>query len=237
MRLAHAVRLGGWLLVGLNLLMALGTIKVFMRMAPAIEGIIERNERSLKAGEEMLAALVLADGGAMDEMYRADFNAALERAKNNVTEADEAEVLAAIARVSAAAFASKGEARWETVAAIVRLGEINRAAMVRADLAARQLGHAGAWGVVFMATCVFLAGVIFIRGVTRRVVKPLEEVHAVIMAQRRGETMRRCSGADLPQEAKLIFGGINEILDQRLLQAGSPGDSPKQKSLLGKSGG
>lgn len=237
MRLAHAVRLGGWLLVALNLLMALGTIKVFMRMTPAIEVIIERNERSLHAGEEMLAALALAGGGEMSARHQADFNAALMRAKSNVTEQDEAEVLASIARVSEAAFTGKGESRRETVAAIVRLGVINRAAMVRADLAARQLGHAGSWGVVFMATCVFLAGVIFIRGVTRRVVRPLEEIHAVIAAQRRGETMRRCSGVGLPQEVKLIFGGINEMLDQRQFQAGLPGDFPEQQSRPGKSSG
>jgi hypothetical protein len=234
MRLAHAVRLGGWLLVALNLLMALGTIEVFMRMAPAIEGIIERNERSLKAGEEMLAALALAGDEAMDEQHRGDFSKALDRAQNNVTETDEAEVLAIIARTLPAAFAGKAEARRETVAAIVRLGEINRAAMVRADFAARQLGHAGAWVVVFMAICIFLAGLIFIRGVTRGVVRPLEEVHAVIMAQRRGETMRRCSGADLPQEARLIFSGINEILDQRQFQAGLPGAGSEQKSVPGK---
>lgn len=224
MRLAHAVRLGGWLLVVLNLLMALGSIKVFMRMAPAIEGIIERNERSLQAGEEMLAALALAGDEPMREQRRIAFSRALDRAQNNVTEVDEGEILATIARFSPAAFAGQVEARGETVAAIVRLGAINREAMVKADLAAQQLGHAGAWGVVFMAVCIFLAGLIFIRIVTRRVVRPLEEVHAVITAQRRGEIMRRCSGTDLPQEVKLVFSGINELLDQRQFQADKPKD-------------
>jgi len=223
MRLAHAVRLGGWLLVGLNLLMALGSIKVFMRMAPAIEGIIERNERSLQAGEEMLAALALAGDEPMSEQRRIDFSKALDRAQNNVTEVDEGEILATIARFSPSAFAGQVEARGETVAAIVRLGVINREAMVKADLAAQQLGHAGAWGVVFMAVCIFLAGLIFIRIVTRRVVRPLEEVHAVITAQHRGEIMRRCSGTDLPREVKLVFSGINDLLDQRQFQTDKPG--------------
>ena len=39
MRLAQSVRLGAWLLIGLNLLMALGAIGILMRMAPAIAGI------------------------------------------------------------------------------------------------------------------------------------------------------------------------------------------------------
>lgn len=215
MRLANAVRVGGWLLVVLNLLMAIGSIQVFMRMAPAIERIIERNERSIRDGVVMLSSLARSGGGVMNEQLRAEFAGALQKAKNNVTEPEEDDVLALIDRLAEGAFQGETTVREEIVAAILRFGTINREAIFRADHAARQLGHAGAWGVVFMATCVFLAGVIFIRGVTRRVVNPLEEIHAVIAAQRRGETMRRCSGADLPQEARLIFSGINEILDQR----------------------
>ena len=49
MRLAQAVRVGAWILVGLNLLMAVGAIGIFNRMAPAIAVIIERNERSINA--------------------------------------------------------------------------------------------------------------------------------------------------------------------------------------------
>lgn len=237
MQLANSIRLGGWLLVVLNLIMAIGAIQVIIRMTPAIERIIERNERSIRAGVEMLSALALSDGGAMNEQLRADFEGALFRAKNNVTEPEEGEVLALIDQLSAGAFQGVTVARQEIVAAILRFGTINREAIFRADHAARQLGYAGAWGGVFVATCIFLAGVIFIRVVIRRVVRPLEEIHAVIAAQHRGETMRRCSGADLPQEAKLIFGGINEILDQRQFQAGSPGDFQKQKSLSGKPSG
>ena len=236
MQLAHAIRLGGWLLVVLNLLMALGTIEIFMRMTPAIQGIIERNERSLHASEEMLAALALA-GGAGSEERQTDFAAALERARNNVTEPAESSVLAEIARVSAAAFSGNAEARRETVAALARFGAINREAMIRADRGAQRLGLAGAWGVVFMAICVFLAGVIYIRGLTRRVARPLEEIHAVIAANRQGETMRRCSGTGLPQEVKVIFTGINELLDQRQLPVVPPRDLPEKRPGSGASGG
>lgn len=237
MQLANSIRLGGWLLVVLNLLMAIGAIQVIIRMTPAIERIIERNERSIRAGVEMLSALALSGGGAMSEQLRADFEGALFRAKNNVTEPEEGEVLASIDRLSAGAFQGVTVARQEIVAAILRFGTINREAIFRADHAARQLGYAGAWGGVFVATCVFLAGFIFIRGVIRRVVRPLAEIHAVIAAQRRGEVMRRCSGTDLPQEVKIIFNGINEILDQRQLLPVPPGESPEQKFVPGKSGG
>lgn len=236
MKLAHAIRLGGWLLVVLNLLMALGTIKIFMRMTPAIQGIIERNERSLHASEEMLAALALS-GRAGSEERRADFEVALERARNNVTEPAESLVLTEIARVSAAAFSGNIAARRETVAALARFSKVNREAMIRVDRVAQQLGQTGAWGVVFMAICVFLAGVIYIRSMTRRVARPLEEIHAVIAANRRGETMRRCGGTDLPQEVKVIFTGINELLDQRQLPAAPPREFPEKRPGPGETSG
>lgn len=222
MQLVQAVRVGSWLLVVLNLLMAIGSIQVFMRMTPAIERIITRNERSIRDGVEMLSALAVSGGGVMDRQLRADFEGALSRAKNNITEPGEDEVLATIERLTPAVFQGEAGARQEAVAAIRRFGAINTEAIFRADHAARRLGNAGAWGVVFMAISVFLAGVIFIRNLTTRVAKPLEEIHLVIAAQRRGETMRRCSGTDLPQEMKIIFSGINEILDQRQLQPGPP---------------
>jgi hypothetical protein len=65
-----------------------------------------------------------------------------------------------------------------------------------------------------MALSVFLAGVIFIRSLTRRVVQPLEEIHTVIIAHRNGDTMRRCTGADLSQDVAAVFTGINELFDQ-----------------------
>jgi hypothetical protein len=110
------------------------------------------------------------------------------------------------------------------VAETQQLDRINREAMVRADRKAQQLGRAGAWGVVFMALAVFLAGVLFIRSLTARVVRPLEEIHAVMTAHRSGETLRRCSGADLSRDVAAVFTGINELLDQcHALHSGQAG--------------
>ena len=63
MRLAQAVRVGAWFLVGINLLMAVGTIAIFSRMAPAIAIIIERNDRTLEACEDMLAIMAVTGIG------------------------------------------------------------------------------------------------------------------------------------------------------------------------------
>jgi len=213
MRLAHAVKIGAWFLVALNLLMALGSIGIFMRMAPAITTIIDRNGRSLQACEDMLGALALAGATTHEEKIRL-FQEAFTRARNNVTEAEEPASLDSIAAVFQDAFRGDMKARQTTVDAIVNLGRINRSAMIRADENARKLGYAGAWGVVFMAILVFIVGLIFIRNLTRRLVVPFREIHTVIAARRNGDTMRRCTGTDLPEDIQRIFKGINEILDQ-----------------------
>jgi methyl-accepting chemotaxis protein len=96
----------------------------------------------------------------------------------------------------------------------LKLAEINRNAMVDADRKARRLGNAGAWGIVFMASAVFLIGMLFLRGLKRNLVKPLEEIQSVIQAVKSGDSMRRCTGPDAPQDIRTIFGGFNDILDQ-----------------------
>lgn len=215
MRLAHAVRVGAWFLVGLNLLMAVGTIAIFTRMAPAIATIIEHNERTLKACEDMLAVMAVAGIGAPFTQEQSQiFQKAFDRAKANITEPQEPEILKRMEPTLPPLFQGDAAVRTVVVEAVVQLGKINRDAMTTADHRAQQLGRAGAWGVVFMALSAFLAGVIFIRNLTGRVVMPLEEIHTVIIAHRNGETMRRCTGVDLSQDVAAVFTGINELLDQ-----------------------
>lgn len=215
MKLLTMVRLGALLLIGLNVLMGLGTIWVFMRMAPAIEIIIEQNERSLEACERMLVALAISSGdGSEKRQLQISFEEALRTAQNNITETEESQALAMIGRNYRKAFENDFQARRQTIAAIGSLAQINREAMVRADKRARQLGNGGAWGVVFMASAVFLAGLLFLRTLKRNLVKPLEEIYSVISAYRQGDIMRRCSGADMSRDIKTIFNGMNELLDK-----------------------
>ncbi len=214
MRLAQTIWLGAWILIGLNLLMAFGSIWVFIRMAPAIEVIIEQNERSLQACENMLASLALADRHAADiTPLKVSFSAALKNAQNNITEKNEPAALDAIDQTYTRAFEGEFAAKTRTVDAILLLGEINREAMVRADKKARQLGSAGAWGVVFMASAVFLTGMLFIRALKKNLVMPLEEIDAVLKAYKSGDTMRRCTGTRLPKDIRRIFNNVNAFLD------------------------
>jgi hypothetical protein len=215
MSLSQIVKLRVWLLMGFNLLMALGCIWIFMRMAPAIAVILERNERSLHACEEMLAALALINNDEKNNKFQSEnFMEALKRARNNVTEPEEPTTLQTISASFEQAFFREEQAIGQTVTAVINLGRINREAMNRADHRARQLGYAGAWGVVFMAIGVFLIGIRFNKKLFYTVVSPLEEIYAVISAQRTGNVMRRCTGTNLPGEIRIIFSGINEILNK-----------------------
>lgn len=219
MTIAQPVRIGLWLLIGLNLLMAFGAIGVFIRMSPAISVIIDQNGNSLEACEDMLTSLALISGGTEENMaLEKTFVDALTRAQNNITETEEPDVLKLIAHNYSGAFAGQTDARKRTVTAIIRLGKINRDAMVKADHRAKQFGHAGAWGIVFMAAAVFFAGMVFKRSLSNHVIAPLEEIYEVISAHRRGDTMRRCSGSDLPRDIRIVFGVLDEFLDSNQAQ-------------------
>lgn len=215
MKFAQSVKLGAWFLISLNLMMAFGSIWVFMRMAPAIEIIIEQNERSLEACEEMLSILVLVNPSSKGTaQLESRFLNALNRADKNITEKEEPIAIDAIRNNYRETFSGNFENQKKTVSAILKLAEINRNAMVDADRKARRLGNAGAWGIVFMASAVFLIGMLFLRGLKRILVQPLEEIQSVIQAVKSGDSMRRCTGPDAPQDIRTIFGGFNDILDQ-----------------------
>ena len=102
---AQSVRLGAWLLILLNLLMALGAIWVLMRMTPAIEEILSRNGQSLEACEEMFAVLAEAPADPVGGTgFREGFSRALLRAEANVTEEGEPQAIEVIRRNYPAAF-------------------------------------------------------------------------------------------------------------------------------------
>ena len=213
MKLANGINFGAWLIVAVNLLMAFGAIGVFNRMTPAIANILSNNERSLEACEEMLATLVLA-GCQKDKTLEERFRSVLERAKSNITESEEPEVLETIGKNYQKAFAGDKNALRITTESIIKLGVINRRAMDEADKRARQFGRGGAWGIVFMAVCSFLAGLIFIRKLNQKVLQPLDEIKNVLTANLGGETRRRCAGANLPGDIRAIFGNLNTVLDR-----------------------
>jgi len=213
MKLAQSVKIGAWLLIVLNLLMGFGSIWIFMRMAPAIQVIIAQNTVSLESCEHMLAALAKAQTSVAGDGEIAAFHTALREAKNNITETREPATIELISRYYQDAFKGDDYARAQTTNAIIELGEINRAAMRRADARAQQFGYAGAWGIVFMATFAFLVGMIFLRSLRRNLIEPMHEIDAVATAFLTGDRMRRCSMKEPAQSTNRILNKVNDILD------------------------
>jgi hypothetical protein len=217
MRLAKTINLGAWIIIILNLLMAFGAIGIFSRMSPAIANIISKNDRSLQSGEEMLATLALVNNTAQsNKKLKKKFSLALSKAINNITELKEKETLDTIEQNYENAFAFSAEAHKNVVNAILKLSKINRQAMSRADKNARHLGQGGAWGIVFMATVVFIAGIIFIRKLNQSLLKPVEEIKNVLVAHQGGENRRRCTAPDLSADMKAVFNNLNSILDKSI---------------------
>lgn len=219
MRTSQSVKTGGWILISLNILMALGSIWVFMRMTPAIDRIIQQNERSLQACEEMLSVLILINNTGSDSTkLKISFINAFERAFNNITEIGEKEELQTIKKYHEGALKGNESAINKTVESLNDLSNINREAMIRADAEARQIGNAGAWGVVFMSSVVFIVGLIFLKILHKNLVSPIEEINSVLNSSKKGDKMRRCSGHELPQEIISIYREINELIDNKHLR-------------------
>lgn len=211
MQLRKPMVVGAWVLIALNLALALGAIALLVRMSPAIADIIERNDRSLAAGEQMLAAVARG----MDPEARAAFESALTTAEGNITEPEERVVLHRLRELQPALPASGIEMRDEAVATVLQLNAINRQAMREADLDAQQLGTAGAWGVVFMGLLSFIAGLLFIRRLDEYLLLPLQELVEVIAASRSGDQFRRCPAAEARGDFQMIYAEVNGLLDER----------------------
>lgn len=226
MKLSNSVTIGAWILISLNLMLAFGAIWVFARMTPAIKLIVDQNLNSLQACEEMLASLASSASATEKENQKTAFEVVLRSVSSYTRKTEEQKALKLISDNYRKAFEGDQGAVTNTVQGITRLGEINRIAMVRAYTNAKQYGDGGAWGVVFMASGVFFVGMLFMRSLKKILVGPLEEINEVLIAHRKGDLMRRCTGSDLSGNVKNVFIGINDLLDQTVATKSSPtGDS------------
>lgn len=205
---------GVWFIILLNLLMAFGSIWIFLRMTPAIETIIDQNDKSLHACEDMLAAIALNNYSSKSiEKQTTLFFSAYQKARGNITEKLEKDYLDNIAINYIEAFNNNPNALKITIESIQSLSKINRAAMLRADRKAQQLGNAGAWGIVFMAISIFISSMIFKRYLYSNLIQPMDELNSVIEARQNGDTIRRFFPSDMPKNIRKIFLSLNNILD------------------------
>ncbi|MGD9808372.1 MAG: hypothetical protein AB7E76_11810 [Deferribacterales bacterium] len=214
MRSLRSFRYSLWVIICLNVLMALGSIWIFMRMSPAISLIIERNEHSLQASEDMLTSVAVYGNGADPADAVAKFTDALVRAENNITEEGEVAALNTIRNKYTLAFGGDRESMTQLISSVRKLSAINRNAMISADYKAKQIGSAGAWAIVFMATAVFLASMIIIRYYRAHISGTMEEINTVLEADKAGDVYRRCT-VGKSDDANALLGSINRVLDQK----------------------
>jgi hypothetical protein len=206
-------------LVLLNVLLAFGVIGLLVRMGPAIERILQENVYSVVAAEEILVELASSPPGITPPAAAtARIDAALARAKSNVTEPAELPILARIDASLAAERAGAPGARGALVGAVKDLIEINQRAMGKVDREAQQLGRAGAWAAVLVGLLSFMLSLFVLGRMRRRFAAPLLELHAVLEAALVGERFRRCQHRDAPVEVRRVLASVNRILDDRLKQ-------------------
>lgn len=206
MRLSTQAHVGIAALLAVQILTSVAGVALLGRMSPAVGDILEENVRSTEAVEEMLG--VLATGGPAER-----FDDALERARNNITEPEESELLDDLAAHRARQDGVPGPA---AVVTLRELGEVNRRSMVRADDEARELGLAGAWAMALLGFCGFLVSLVVFRRVELQLLRPVVEIDAVLEAARSGDGLRRCTlDASFPQEGRLA-ANLNWLLDRQL---------------------
>jgi type II secretory pathway pseudopilin PulG len=224
----------GGLLVVLTLV-SFGSIGLLQRMSPALERALRANVTSQDAAQEMLAQAALARGAA-DARVRQRFAAALARARRNVTEPEEPEVLAAIERDWVAGLNGDRAKLAATVRSLQRLGDVNRAAMARASTRAKRMGAAGAWTMVVLALFGAGASIRLVRRLRRLVILPFAELGDVIRRAGRGDRYRRVRSMEAPSDLVRAMDGLNRLLDRLWeLDPGPDGTYPVfRESLLRK---
>lgn len=201
------------LLVAIQLATAFAAIGLLTRMSPAVQEILAENVYSNEAAEEMVSSLGLALAEENGD-HEAAFQAAIHRARENVTEPEEVPVIDRIDQAGQQFFAGDRTALSVAVENARHLIGINRAAMQRANEDAQRMGTAGAWAAVALSLVGFLVSVVVVRRTIQGIVEPIEELEAALAAFRAGDPYRRCQGRAASEEMRHVLRGVNTLLDR-----------------------
>lgn len=216
MKAAGEIRAGVGSLVAVQIIVALATIGLLVRMAPAIAHILEEDVSSTAAVEEMYASFALRDCGMSIGDAESRFEVAADQAHNSANSPGEAQLLDSLEPTWRKAMAGDCEARDKVAATLDRVADLNRAQISDADHQARQLGAAGAWAAAILGLVTFATSALIIRRFTQRVAIPLTEIEAVLLSASQGDPYRRCRRIDGPAEYSVIASRLNQLLDRRL---------------------
>ncbi len=244
MRLRTSLLLGYAYLVGLLLISSASAIVGFHALSTGIDSILKENFTSIRAAMDMVEALERQDSATLGQLIdpghdpgaaqaaSQKFDAALARAKANVTLDEELPLLDAIQRDYRGFLQAQGRLlssrpenplaayRRSTYQAFVKvkdgligLLELNHGAMRQADLEARQAAvRSGVWLGVLVLVALFSL-VMLSRRLHQRLLLRLDELAAATEAIAAGDVHRRLpvSAAD---ELGRIATWVNEELDE-----------------------
>ena len=194
------------LLLIFSSVIAIAGIRGFLRLAPSIEYINKHNTRSLYYAEQMLSYI------SVNKDFK-QFENALNKAKQNVTEAGEASAVKNIDKSYKAAFNGNFKAEEEVIDNIIELSRINRVAMKQAGMDVKQLSSVGIWVIVFLTLIIWILGLAILNRINRTVILPLAELKDVIESYRKGNRIRRCPKLAPSSDFQQIYDGINLLLD------------------------
>lgn len=203
-------------LVACSLLLAFGSIGLFVRMGPAIDRILQENAFSILAAEEILTELAQADDGPLKPRARSAIRDALTAAKSNVTEDSEPPVLEKLQASIPRVVEGDEQAKLQAVDLTRSLIQINWRAMRQAGDEAHRLGTAGAWAAFFVGLTSFLLSLLVVVRLQHRVVTPLVDLFVVLEEAREGDHHRRCHAGEAPREVLQVMESVNQMLDERL---------------------
>jgi len=216
MQLRRDFLLSVGVLVACNILLAFVAIGLLTRMSPAFERILRENVYSNEAAINMLALLAEPTRISTAEERQQRFASALQRAKSNITEAEEVGPLERLEQQYSDALAGDTSAVVVVVQALKDLTAINWRAMVSTEQEAQRLGTAGAWAAMFIAVFSFVISSLIIRRLERQVLNPLVELHDVLESIHAGNRHRRCRVIEAPEEIRRVLSSINSLLDRYL---------------------
>jgi len=252
MRLRNRLILGYAYLVALLLVAAGSAMIGFFNLSAGIDTILKENVRSIQASTRMLAALERQDSASLAELlggtprlaemqkYERDFDQALVDAEENITEAEETEVLENIRNLYETYRSLRGSvmrsepgrplggygeevlpAFNDVRAEVLKLLDVNHAAMVRADDRAKEDALRNGLGLGLLVAVALLTSALLSRGMQRQILQRLDELKGSMEAIVARDPDRRLNprGED---ELADIARHFNALLDANAkLRAGS----------------
>ena len=183
-------------------------IRGFQRLEPFVNTLNSSNTESLYYAEQMLSSVSF-------KKDLKNFEKNLNKAKNNITEPKEKEIVDKIADNYLPAFNGNKKVEEETINEITELSTINRVAMEEAGLRAKKIQTVGIWIIIFPSIFIWIIGLTLLARLKKTFIKPIQELNDVVFDYNNGNCMRRCPSYTVSKDLQKLYDGINRILDEK----------------------